>query len=164
MDLLLPDGGLFIWQALGFLSLLLILRKFAWKPILDALSEREDSIDSALQAAEVAKVEMANLKADNEKLLDQARIERDNILNTAREVARKFEEEQMGVAQQKAAKLLENAREAINNEKLAALTDVKNQVAQLSLDISEKLLRRKLEDKDSQKALVNDFLKDVKLN
>ena len=164
MDLLTPDGGLIIWQLLGFLALLFILAKFAWKPIIQALEERENSINAALQAAEEAKAEMANLKAANEDLLEQARAERDAILATARDAARKYEEEQMGVAQAKAAKMLEDTRVAIQNEKQAALTEVKNQVAQLSLDITEKLLRQQLADTEAQKALVGKFLNEQSLN
>jgi F-type H+-transporting ATPase subunit b len=164
MDLLTPDGGLFIWQLLGFLALLFLLAKFAWGPILSALDERENSINSALQAAEEAKAEIANLKAANEELLEKARVERDQILATAREAARRFEQEQMDVAKAKADKMLEDTRLAIENEKNAAITEVKNQVAQLSLDIAEKLLRRKLEDVESQKALVGQFLNEQSLN
>jgi F-type H+-transporting ATPase subunit b len=141
-----------------------ILAKFAWKPIVQALEERENSINAALQAAEEAKAEMANLKAANEELLEKARVERDAILATARDVARKYEEEQIGVAQAKAAKMLEETRLAIQNEKQAALTEVKNQVAQLSLDITEKLLRHQLADKEAQKALVGKFLNEQSLN
>lgn len=164
MDLLTPNGGLIIWQLLGFLALLFILAKFAWKPIVQALEERENSINAALQAAEEAKAEMANLKAANEELLEKARIERDTILASARDAARKYEEEQISVAQAKAAKMLEETRLAIQNEKQAALTEVKNQVAQLSLDITEKLLRQQLADKDAQQALVGKFLNEQSLN
>lgn len=164
MDLLTPDGGLLIWQILGFVVLLVLLGKFAWGPIVQALEERENSINAALQAAEQAKAEMAKLTAANEELLEKARFERDSMLAAAREAARKFEAEQVEVAQAKAAKLLEEARLAIENEKKAALTEVKNQVAQLSLDITEKLLRTKLENDASQKALVDRFLKEQTLN
>lgn len=164
MDLLTPDGGLLIWQLLGFLALMFILAKFAWKPIVQALEERENSINAALQAAEEAKAEMANLKAANEELLEKARVERDAILASARDAARKYEEEQVGVAQAKAAKMLEETRLAIQNEKQAALTEVKNQVAQLSLDITEKLLRQQLADQDAQRALVGKFLNEQSLN
>lgn len=164
MDLLTPNGGLLIWQLLGFLALMFILAKFAWKPIVQALEERENSINAALQAAEEAKAEMANLKAANEELLEKARVERDAILASARDAARKYEEEQVGVAQAKAAKMLEETRLAIQNEKQAALTEVKNQVAQLSLDITEKLLRQQLADQDAQRALVGKFLNEQSLN
>ena len=164
MDLLTPDGGLLIWQLLGFLALMFILAKFAWKPIVQALEERENSINAALQAAEEAKAEMANLKAANEELLEKARVERDAILASARDAARKYEEEQVGVAQAKAAKMLEETRLAIQNEKQAALTEVKNQVAQLSLDITEKLLRHQLADQEAQRVLVGKFLNEQSLN
>ena len=164
MDLLTPNGGLLIWQLLGFLALMFILAKFAWKPIVQALEERENSINAALQAAEEAKAEMANLKAANEELLEKARVERDAILASARDAARKYEEEQIGIAQAKAAKMLEETRLAIQNEKQAALTEVKNQVAQLSLDITEKLLRHQLADQEAQRVLVGKFLNEQSLN
>lgn len=164
MDLLIPGSGLIFWQALAFLALILLLGKLAWKPILSALEEREQSITSALEAAETAKAEMARLKADNEKLLEEARLERDRILRDAREAARRFEDEEKAKVGVTTARMLDEARQAIQNEEAAALTDVRNQVAQLSLEITEKLLRTKLAEEPSQRALVNEFLKDLKLN
>ncbi|MCH7409542.1 F0F1 ATP synthase subunit B [Belliella sp. DSM 111904] len=164
MDLILPSSGLIIWQLIGFLALLFILVKFAWKPILSALEERETSIETALKAAEQAKAEMANLKAENEKLLQEARIERDNILKTANDAAAKMIEEAKQAAATEGAKMIESAKAVIENEKKAALNEVKNQVAQLTLEVTEKLLRKNLATDAAQKALVDDMVKDINLN
>ncbi|MBL3657742.1 F0F1 ATP synthase subunit B [Fulvivirga sediminis] len=166
MDQLINDfsPGLFIMQALIFLVLLFILAKFAWKPIIQSLKIREESIQDALDAAERAKQEMERLKSDNERLLDEARQEREQILKDARQVANSLKEEASLDAEKQAKRILEDARLAIKNEKQAALTEVKNQVAKLSLQITEKLLRRELADEKAQKELIEDFVKDTKLN
>ncbi|MCH7402540.1 F0F1 ATP synthase subunit B [Belliella kenyensis] len=164
MDLIIPSSGLIFWQLIGFLALLFILVKFAWKPILSALEERETSIENALKAAEQAKAEMANLKAENEKLLQEARIERDNILKTANDAAAKMIEDAKQAAATEGAKMIESAKGVIENEKKAALTEVKNQVAQLTLEVTEKLLRKNLATDAAQKALVDDMVKDINLN
>ncbi|ELR69900.1 ATP synthase B chain [Fulvivirga imtechensis AK7] len=166
MDQLLNDfsPGLFIMQALIFLVLLLLLTKFAWKPIVQSLRIREESIQDALDAAERAKQEMAQLKADNEKLLDEARQQRDTILKDAREVAAALKEEAKADAGKQAERMIADAKAAIDNEKRAALAEVKTQVAALSLEITEKLLRKKLSDESAQKELIEDFVQEVKLN
>jgi F-type H+-transporting ATPase subunit b len=164
MDLILPSSGLIFWQLVAFLALLFILIKFAWKPMLAALEERESSIENALKSAEQARNEMANLKADNEKLLQEARLERDNILKKAQEASVKMIEDAKNEAAKVAAQQIENAKAVIETEKKAALTEVKNQVALLTLEVTEKLLRRSLSDEKSQKALVDEFVKDIKLN
>ncbi|MCH7413984.1 F0F1 ATP synthase subunit B [Belliella sp. R4-6] len=164
MDLILPSSGLIIWQLIGFLALLFILMKFAWKPILETLEERESSIDNALKAAEQAKAEMANLKSENEKLLQEARIERDNILKTANEASAKMIEDAKQVAISEGAKMIENAKAVIENEKKAALTEVKNQVAQLTLEVTDKLLRKNLSSQAAQQELVEGMVKDINLN
>ena len=164
MDLILPSSGLIIWQLIGFLALLFILMKFAWKPILETVEERESSIDDALKAAEQAKAEMANLKSENEKLLQEARIERDNILKTANDASAKMIEDAKQAAIAEGARMIENAKAVIENEKKAALTEVKNQVAILTIEVTEKLLRKTLSDEKAQKALVDEFVKDIKLN
>ncbi|EIM75047.1 ATP synthase subunit b [Nitritalea halalkaliphila LW7] len=164
MDLITPSSGLIIWQLLGFLALLLILAKFAWKPILAALEERESTIEQALSAAEAAKAEMANLKSENERLLQEARAERDAILKSANDAATKMLEEAKNQASAQATRMIEDAKAVIETEKKAALTEVKVQVAQLSLDITEKLLRKSLANDTEQKALVDTFVKDLKLN
>ena len=164
MDLIIPSAGLIFWQLFGFLALLFILIKFAWKPILATLAEREASIDNALKAAEQARNEMATLKAENEKLLQEARIERDIILSKAQEASAKMIEDAKTEAGKQGALMIENAKAVIETEKKAALTEVKNQVAMLTLEVTEKLLRKNLSDDKAQSALVDEFIKDLKLN
>jgi F-type H+-transporting ATPase subunit b len=164
MDLITPGSGLIFWQLFGFLGLLFILIKFAWKPMLSALEERESSIENALKAAESARNEMANLKADNEKLLMEARLERDTILKKAQEVSVKMIEEAKNEAAKVAAQQIENAKAVIETEKKAALAEVKTQVAFLTLEVTEKLLRKNLSEDKAQKALVDEFVKEIKLN
>ena len=164
MDLITPGSGLIFWQLFGFLGLLFLLIKFAWKPMLAALEERETSIENALKSAEQARNEMANLKADNEKLLQETRLERDIILKKAQEASVKMIEDAKNEASKVAAQQIENAKAVIETEKRAALTEVKNQVAILTLEVTEKLLRKNLSNEQSQKALVDEFVKDIKLN
>ncbi|HLW19031.1 MAG TPA: F0F1 ATP synthase subunit B [Cyclobacteriaceae bacterium] len=164
MDLIIPGSGLIIWQALGFIILLFILAKFAWKPILAALDEREGAIENSLKSAEIARSEMANLVAENEKLLLQARIERDEILKKANEYASQIMEKSRQDASKVGEKMIEDAKAVIENEKLAAITDIKIQVAEMSLEIAEKLMRKNLSAQTEQKALVKDFVKDLTLN
>ncbi|MEP2773823.1 MAG: F0F1 ATP synthase subunit B [Fulvivirga sp.] len=164
MELLTPGTGLIIWQAIIFLLLFFLLAKLAWKPIVQSLRIREESIQEALDSAEKAKNEMAQLKADNEKLLDEARQEREQILKDARDVAASIKADAEADASKQTSKMIEDARHAINTEKAAALTEVKTQVAELSLQITEKLLRRKLEDEKAQKELIQEFVKDINLN
>lgn len=164
MDLIIPSAGLIFWQLIGFLALLFILIKFAWKPILASLAEREASIDGALKSAEQARNEMANLKAENEKLLQEARLERDVILKKAQEASVKMIEDAKAESSKQGAQLIEAAKAVIETEKKAALTEVKNQVAMLTLDVTEKLIRKKLSDDKAQAELVDQFIKDLKLN
>ena len=156
--------GLFFWQTLIFLLLIFLLRKFAWKPILDAVNEREEGIKNALLSAEIAKRDMQNLKSDNEKLLAEARVERDVILKEAREIKDKIVSEAKDEAQVQAGKMIEQAKAAINSEKNAAMAELKNQVSSLSIEIAEKILKSELTDKESQTKLVEKMLGDVKLN
>jgi F-type H+-transporting ATPase subunit b len=164
MDLIIPSAGLIFWQLIGFLALLFVLVKFAWKPMLASLAEREASIDGALKSAEQARNEMANLKAENEKLLQEARLERDVILKKAQEASVKMIEDAKTEASKQGAQLIESAKAVIETEKKAALTEVKNQVALLTLEVTEKLLRKKLSDDKAQVELVDQFIKDLKLN
>lgn len=164
MDLLIPDTGLFILQTLAFILLLVFLGKFAWKPILNGLKEREQTIESALLAAEQAKNDMQALQADNEKLLAEARAERDSILKEAMDVANSIKEEAKEETGKITARMLEDAKAAIENEKRAALAEVKTQVAALSLEITEKVIRKQLSDKKAQEALVDEYVKDLNLN
>jgi len=164
MDLLTPGTGLIIWQAFIFLLLVVLLAKLAWKPILSSLKERETSIQQALDQAEKAKLEMASLKADNEKLLREARDERDKILRDAREAASRLNEQAQADARKSADKIVEDAKAAINIEKQAALRDVREQVASFSLQVAEKLMKKNLSDDKSQKELISGYIKDLKLN
>ncbi len=164
MELLTPGTGLIIWQAIIFLLLVLLLSRLAWKPIVASLKEREQSIQSALDSAEKAKIEMASLKADNEKLLKEAREERDKILRAAREAASRLQDQAQTEAKRTADKMIEDAKAVINTEKAAAIRDVKEQVAIFSLEIAEKLVRKNLADDKAQKALVDTFIKETKLN
>jgi F-type H+-transporting ATPase subunit b len=158
------DYGLIFWMSLTFLTVLFILAKFAWKPIMKMIKDREKSIEDALQAAENAKAEMNNLKAENEKILQAARNERDQMLKEAREIREKMIAESKATAKAEGEKLLTQAREAIQNEKMAAVTELKNQVAQLSIEIAEKIISRELSSENKQKELIGDMLKSVKLN
>lgn len=164
MDLINPSIGLIFWTTFTFVILLFLLTKLAWKPIVGALKSREDSINDALKAAEIAKEDMKKLQSKNEKLLDQARIERDNIIKEARNASNALKEEAKEEASKISTKMVEDARLAINTEKQAALTDVKNLVANLSLEIAEKLIRTQLKDDKAQKALIEDFVKELNLN
>lgn len=164
MDLVKPEIGLIVWTTLSFLILLFILRKFAWKPILNAVSTREDSIINALAAAEAAKREMENLTADNEKLLKEARLERDSMMKEARELKAKMIADAKDEAKAEADKMIVNAQAAIQSEKKAAIADIKQQVASLSVEIAEKVVKDELSNKDKQLKLVADLLGDATLN
>lgn len=164
MELITPNIGLIFWQLVIFLIVLFLLAKFAWKPILNSLKERENSIDEALRMADQAKLEMQQLKAGNEKLLAEARLERDRIIKEASSVSNQLIEQAKTKATEEGARMITQAREAIQNEKNAALAEVKNTAAQLSIDIAERILRRELTDANSQKQLVDSYLKEVKLN
>ncbi|GAA0872790.1 F0F1 ATP synthase subunit B [Gangjinia marincola] len=166
MDQLLNDfsPGLFIMQTVILLVLIFLMVKFAWKPILNSLNEREEGIQGALDAAEAAKREMQNLKADNDQLLQEARTERDSLLKDARAMKDKMIADATDEAQAKADLILIKAQEAIQSEKQAALADIKNQVAKISVEIAEKMVRHELDNKDKQMKLVDDMLGDVTLN
>lgn len=156
--------GLFFWQMLLFLMLLFLLKKFAWKPILNALNEREEGIKNALESAENAKLEMQNLQADNQKLLQEARVEREAMIKEAREIKEKMISDAKEEAKSEADKMIVNAQEAIESEKKSAIADIKNQVANLSIDIAEKVVKSELSNKDKQLQLVESMLNDSTLN
>jgi F-type H+-transporting ATPase subunit b len=164
MELLTPGSGLIIWQLIIFVALVILLGTLAWKPILQSLKEREVSIQSALDSAEKAKQEMASLKADNEKLLKEAREERDKILKEAREAASRLHDQAQQDAKKTADKIIDDARSVIQSEKAAALTEVKTQVAMFSLEIAEKLVKKNLSSDAAQKDLIQGYIKDIKLN
>lgn len=162
--LLSPSYGLIVWTLLAFGIVLFLLKKFAWKPILKALEEREQSIQNAIDAAQKAREEMATLKSDNEKILAEAKTQRDLILKEAREIKEKMIAEAKERAAVEADRLTSIARENIQNEKMAAITELKNQVAHLSIEIAEKILKQELSEKDKQKSIVKNLLEDVKMN
>ena len=156
--------GLFFWQAIILVILIVLLAKFAWKPILTALAAREEGISNALLAAENAKKDMQNLKADNEKLLAEARAERDAMIKEAREIKEKMIADAKSEAQGQGEKMIESAKATIESEKNAAMTELKNQVSSLSLEIAETLLKGELSNKEAQTKLVEKMLGDAKLN
>jgi F-type H+-transporting ATPase subunit b len=164
MELLTPGTGLIIWQLIVFVLLFLLLSKLAWKPIINSLKDRERSIQDALDTAEKARLEMSQLRSDNERLLKEAREERERILREAREVSNRMKEEAQAEAKKSADKIIEDARAAINIEKQAALKEVRIQVSMFSLDIAEKLLKKNLANDKSQKDLVEGYIKDLKTN
>jgi F-type H+-transporting ATPase subunit b len=164
MELVTPGIGLIFWQTVTFLLVLFLLSKFAWKPIMASLRQREDSIESALRMADQAKLEMQALKADNEKLLQEARVERDRILREASEAGKALVEQAKNKANEEGSRMIENARMAINNEKLAALTEMKNLAGSLSIEIAERILKHELKDPAAQQALVTEYIKEVNLN
>ncbi len=164
VELVTPGIGLIFWQTVVFLIVFLILAVFVWKPIAGALKARESKIDDALKAADLAKEEMEQIKSDNEYLLQEARAERDKILKEATDTAIQIKEQAKSETSAIAEKLIAEAKASIETEKRAALAEVKNLVAGLSVEIAEKLLREKLSDDKSQKALIDKFLKEVKVN
>ena len=164
MDLVTPDIGLIFWTTVSFGILYFILAKFAWKPILGAVNEREQSIKDALSAAEKAKDEMENLKSDNEKILNEAKLQRELLLKEAREIRSKIISDAENEATEKANKLIESAKTAIENEKSAAMKELKHTVVDLSLNIAEKLLSKELENKEKQLENIQEILDKTKLN
>ncbi|WP_242922073.1 F0F1 ATP synthase subunit B [Pontibacter liquoris] len=164
MELVTPGIGLLFWQTITFLIVLFLLSKFAWKPIMKALNDRETSIENALSAAEKAKLEIQGLKAENEKLLAEARLERDKILKEATEAGNHLIETAKQRANEEGDRMVANARESIENEKRAAITEVKNMAASLSVEIAERILRKELSNPQAQQALAQDYIKEVTLN
>jgi F-type H+-transporting ATPase subunit b len=164
MNLITPEIGLVFWMSLTFLTVLFLLSKFAWKPIMNAIKERELSIENALSSAENAKKEMAKLQSNNEQLLRDAQLERDALLKSAREAKEMIVSEARTKATEEAERIIAIAREAIKNEKMAAITELKNQVAILSLEIAEKLVKQNLASDENQRELSNKLIADLKLN
>lgn len=164
MDLLTPDIGLLVWQVVIFGLLFFLLSKFAWGPIAASLKERENSIQGALDLAERTRGEMAKLKSENEQILAQARIERDTILRGAKEMADKMVADARDKATVEGQRVLEQAREAMQNERQALVASMKKDVVNLSIEVAEKVLRRELSDKVSQEKLVQDLVASSRLN
>ena len=155
--------GLFFWQTILFLLLLFLLKKFAWKPILDALNSREEGIQNALDEADKARQEMLDLQSSNEKILKEARAERDSLLKDARMIKEQMITEAKDEAKAQSNKIIEQAKQTIQNEKFAAITELKNQVAQLSIGIAEKIMKDELSDKDKQVKLIEKMLDEARL-
>ena len=155
--------GLFFWQSLIFIGLLFMLRKFAWKPILDAVNDRETSIKDALASAEAARDEMKNLQSDNQRILKEARAEKESLLKEARATRSELINNAKEEAQVEAQKILSQAQDAIQSEKRAAVKELKEQVGSIAMEIAEKVLQKELENKDRQLELVDQLLQDTKL-
>jgi F-type H+-transporting ATPase subunit b len=164
MELVTPQIGLIFWTTLSFLILLLLLKKFAWTPILGAVKSRELSIIDALASAENARAEMASLQADNELILKKARAQRDELLKEARDMKSNILSEAKNVAKAEADAIISAAKKLIENEKVAAISELKSSVGSLSVDIAEKILMVELKDSEKQNAYIVEMLKDVKLN
>lgn len=156
--------GLFFYQAVILIILIILLVKFAWKPIMNAITEREAGIAAAIAAAEAARKEMQNLQADNQRILQEARLERDAMLKEAREIKEKMIADAKAEAQAEGAKMIEQAKATINSEKNAAMAELKSQVSVLSVEIAEKILKNELSNKETQTTLVENLLGDIKLN
>ena len=164
MELITPGLGLIFWMILSFSVILFILKKFAWKPILKALKERENTIDTALKSADKAREEMGQLKAENERIIIEAKNVRDSLLKEAFQVKDKLISEAKQKANSEANKIIADAKRKIENEKEAALDEIKNQVAGFSVEIAEKILKKKLEKTKDQKDLINELVDEIKIN
>ena len=163
MDIVTPAVGQIFWGGLVFIILLILLAKYAWKPILNAVNEREKSISESLELAEKTKEEMKNLQAENEQLLKDARAERDQMIKDAKETANKMIADAKGQAKEEGNKLMASAREAIQSEKNAAIADLKIQVAEFSIEIAEKVVRGELANDDKQAALAGKLAEEINL-
>tara|TARA_Y100000389_G_scaffold49753_1_gene45448 strand:- start:20 stop:520 length:501 start_codon:yes stop_codon:yes gene_type:complete len=159
MQLVTPAIGLMFWTVVIFILLLLILKKFAWKPILKSVDDRNNSITEALSSAEKAKAEMEQLSANNEKILQEARMERDSIIKEARAIKENTISEAKNKASIEAEKIILSAKEQISNEKMKAMTELKNEIADISIQMAEKILKSELKDEKSQKKLIEQTLK-----
>jgi F-type H+-transporting ATPase subunit b len=164
MELIQPGIGLIFWMTLSFALVLFVLGKYAWKPIMKMLKERENAIDGALNEANKAREEMKQLKVDNEKLLKEAKEERDAILAEARKIREKMIEEARIKAGQEAQRVVDSAKERIENEKMAAIIDLKNQIAQLSIEIAEKVVKAELSKDKKHEELIRRLIKETHIN
>jgi F-type H+-transporting ATPase subunit b len=164
MDLITPGIGLIFWTSLVFLTLVVLLKKFAWGPILKALDSREESIQNALDAADLAKAEMEELQQSNQKLLDDAKAERANLIDEARSTGREIVDEAKGKASVEASLLIEKAQVAIENEKKSALAEIQTLAATLSVGIAEKLIKKELSDKAAQEQLIDSYIKEANIS
>lgn len=164
MELLTPSFGLIFWTLLAFIIVFVILKKYAWKPILKALNEREKGIADSLETADRVRAEMAQLKSENEELLAQAREERAAMLKEARDIKDRIVNDAKEQAKTEASKIMAETQQAIEQQKMAAMTDVKNQVGKMVIEVAEKILRKELGNKEAQEAHIKDLVEEVKLN
>ncbi len=164
MDLITPDFGLFFWMLVTFMLVFIILKKFAWKPIIQALREREEKIQTGLEDAEDAKNQLANVKIESDKIISEALVERDKLIRQGREIKEQITTEAREQAEKEAKKIVEEAKRQIEEEKTAAINQIKVQIASLSVEIAEKILRKKLQDDNQQKELLYNLLDDLKVN
>ena len=164
MQLVTPGIGLLFWMLVSFSLVLFVLGKYAWKPIMKGIHQREDTIEKALEAANEAKKEMLKLKAGNEQLLRDAKDERDALMRDARKLKEAILDKAREKAHEEADRIIENARENIQFEKMAAINELKNQIASISIEIAEKLIGKELENKEQQKQLTEKLLNEVKIN
>jgi F-type H+-transporting ATPase subunit b len=164
MELLLPKLGLIVWTLLAFLIVFFILKKFAWKPIVQSLKDREQNISDAILSAEKIRGEMANMKSENEALLAKAREERAQMLREAKETKERIISEAQEQAKIETNRIIADAQAAINQQKMAAMTDLKNQVGNLVVEVSEKVIRRELKDKREQEDYIRQLAAEAKLN
>ena len=164
MGIIEPGIGLLFWMTLTFVILLFLLAKFAWKPIVNAINDRETSIVDALNQATLARKEMETLKEDNERIIREAKIERDAILKEAREIKDRIVGEAKDVAKAEGDKMIEAAKQTINAEKNAAMADIKTQIGTLSVNIAESILKQKLDSSEAQNELVQNYLNKSNLN
>lgn len=164
MELVTPDVGLIFWMLLSFTIVLVILRRYAWKPIMEALRSRENSISEALNAAEKAKEEVEQLKIDNARIIAQAKVERDSILKEARESKEEIIKDAKKQASDDAAKIIDAARKQIENEKSAAITQIRNIIASLSVEVAEQILRRELQSEATQYQFIEEVMDGLQVN
>jgi F-type H+-transporting ATPase subunit b len=164
MELITPSLGTIFWTSIAFFIVLFILKKYAWRPILSFLKERENSIRDALLSAQHAKEEMSQLKADNEKIMSEAKIERDKIIVEAKEIRDSIVKEARNQATEEAKKMIESAKHTIKNEKESAINEIKEQIVTLSVHIAGKILQQKLTENSEQKDLIEKSLREIKLN
>jgi len=164
MELLTPELGLFVWTLVAFLAVFFILRKFAWGPILKSLTERETGIAESIAAADRVRKEMAQMQNENEKLMMQAREERSAMLKEAKETRDKIVNEAKDAAKAEANKIIADAQQQIQQQKMAALTEVKNEIGNLAVEVAEKILRKQLATADAQSSYANLLAEEVKLN
>jgi F-type H+-transporting ATPase subunit b len=164
MELLKPEFGLFFWTLCIFLVILFILSKFAWKPIVAALKEREEGIHTALKSAENARAEMANMAADNQRILNEAKEEKTKIIREAKDASERMRAQAADIAKTEAAKIIADAKREIENQKNAALVDIKNQIGNLATEVAEKMIRKELKKDGEQMNYVNQIVGEIKLN